>query len=168
MSRSAVDLGQVRANLHHLPLHAWSCRSDGHCDYLSRRWVDYTGVPEADHHGRGWLDAVHPDDRTRDGWDAFVAGAGEYDVNYRLRRHDGAYRWFKTRGSLARAADGAPLRVLGTTTDIDDQQRAEGDFARKDGRFVAGMTIHVAEPREWSPQVVALVEETAERTSPKW
>jgi PAS domain S-box-containing protein len=124
---SGLDLGQIRAVADHLPLLAWSCLPDGHCDYLSRRWVEYTGVPEADHLGRGWLDAVHPDDRdrTRVGWEGFDAGAAAYDVDYRLRRHDGAYRWFKTRGVLVRAADGTPLRVLGTTTDVDDQRRAE-------------------------------------------
>jgi PAS domain S-box-containing protein len=125
---SEPDLGQIRAVVDQLPQLAWSCLPDGHCDYLSRRWVEYTGVPESEHHGRGWLDAVHPDDRerTRDGWDAFVAGTAPYDVDYRLRRHDGAYRWFKTRGVLVRGANGKPLRVLGTTTDVDDQKRAEG------------------------------------------
>ena len=117
-----ADLEQIRAVVDHLPHLAWSCRPDGHCEYLSRRWVEYTGVPETEHHGTGWLSAVHPDDRerTRAGWEAFVAGAGEYDVDYRLRRRDGAYRWFKTRGVLATAAGGRPARVFGTTTDIDD------------------------------------------------
>ena len=121
------DLGQIRAVADALPQLAWSCRPDGSCDYLSRGWVTYTGVPEARHHGRGWLDAVHPDDRdrTRAGWEAFVAGRAEYDVDYRLRRHDGVYRWFKTRGVLVRDAAGAAVRVLGTTTDVDDQRRAE-------------------------------------------
>src|SRR4051812_39652926 len=83
-----ADLAQIRAVADVLPQLAWSCLPDGHCDYLSRRWVEYTGVPEAEHHGRGWLDAVHLDDRgrTRDVWEAFVAGTAEYDVDYRLRR----------------------------------------------------------------------------------
>ncbi|WP_439625447.1 PAS domain-containing protein [Gemmata sp.] len=122
----ATDLTQIRAVVDHLPQPAWTCRPDGHVDYLNRRWSEYTGVPEEEHHAGGWLAAVHPDDRerTKEVWDAFVAGA-EYDVNYRLRRHDGAYRWFKTRGTLVRDDAGVPVRVFGTTTDIDDQKQAE-------------------------------------------
>src|SRR6476620_9288616 len=107
---AATDLALIRAVADTLPQLVWSCLPSGHCDYLSRRWVEYTGVPEEEHHGSGWLRAVHPDDRdrTRDGWDAFVAGVADYDVDYRLRRHDGAYRWFKTRGVLIRDAAGLP------------------------------------------------------------
>src|SRR4051812_38972225 len=139
--RAGTDLGQIRAVSDHLPQLAWSCRPDGHCDYLSCRWVAYTGIPEAEHHGRGWLDAVHPDDRgrTRAAWDAFVAGAAEYDVDYRLRRHDGAYCWFKTRGVLLRGDDGAPLRVVGTTTDIDAQKRAEAALRESRERLDAAL-----------------------------
>jgi PAS domain S-box-containing protein len=132
----ASDLGQIRAVADYLPQLAWSCLPDGHCDYLSRRWVEYTGVPEAEHHGRGWLDAVHPDDRerTRQVWDAFVAGAADYDVDYRLRRHDGAYLWFKTRGVLVRDAGGNPVRVFGTTTDIDTQKQTDEKLREIDER----------------------------------
>ncbi|HVL12265.1 MAG TPA: PAS domain-containing protein, partial [Gemmata sp.] len=124
---AAPDLAHVRAVADQLPQLVWTCLPDGYCDYVSRRWVDYTGVPEAKHHGRGWLRAVHPADRgrTRAAWDAFVAGTGEYDVDYRLRRHDGAYRWFKTRGVLVRDGAGNPVRVFGTTTDVHAQKRAE-------------------------------------------
>ena len=124
---ASVELAQIRAVADLLPQLSWSCLPDGHCDYLSRRWVEYTGVPESRHHGRGWLDSVHPDDRAHTGacWDAFVAGEAEYDVDYRLRRHDGEHRWFKTRGVFVRDSHGAAVRVLGTTTDIDAQKRAE-------------------------------------------
>src|SRR4051812_34445874 len=116
-----TDLRQFRLLAEHLPQLVWTCLPTGHCDFLNRRWVDYTGVPEAGHHGHGWLDAVHPDDRRRtvDMWGAFMAGRADYDLEYRLRRHDGAYHWFKTRGRLLRAADGSILRVFGTCTDID-------------------------------------------------
>src|SRR4051812_39746150 len=127
LAPAATDLAYIRAVCDHLPQLAWACRPDGRCDYLSRRWVEYTGIPEATHHGASWLSAVHPDDRdnTRRAWVAFVEGDGEYDVDYRLRRYDGVYRWFKTRGVLIRDEGGVPARVVGTTTDVDDQKRAE-------------------------------------------
>ncbi|WP_168221614.1 PAS domain S-box protein [Aquisphaera giovannonii] len=124
---AATDLDQIRAVADFIPQLAWSCLPDGRCDYLNSRWVEYTGVPEERHHGLGWLDAVHPEDRDRSRrvWEAYIAGEGEYDVDYRLRRHDGAYRWFKARGHLVRSREGEPVRVLGTTTDVDDHRRVE-------------------------------------------
>lgn len=132
----ATDLRLIRAIADYLPQLVWSCLPDGHCDYLSRQWVEFTGVAEAEHHGSGWLNSIHPEDqaRTRATWEAFVAGRGEYDVDYRLRRHDGRYLWFKTRGSLVRDDDGTPLRVLGTTTEIDAQKRAEEHVREIDER----------------------------------
>jgi PAS domain S-box-containing protein len=134
--RLATELNQIRAVADNMPQLAWSCLPDGYCDYLSRQWVEYTGAPEKAHHGRGWLEAVHPDDRdrTRIGWDAFVSGLAEYDVDYRLRRHDGVYRWFKARGILVRDEAGVPFRVFGTTADIDDQKRTEERIRELDER----------------------------------
>ena len=84
----AADLAQIRAVADCMPVLAWSCLPEGDCDYLSQRWVEFTGVPEEEHHGRGWLTAIHPEDRDRtgSGWDAFIAGEAPYDVDYRLRR----------------------------------------------------------------------------------
>src|SRR5271166_5991802 len=48
-----------------LPQLVWSCLPNGHCDYLSRQWVEYTGVPEGEQVGLRWLEAIHPEDRTR-------------------------------------------------------------------------------------------------------
>ncbi len=140
-SEFSSALRDIRAVTDNLPQLAWSCLPNGHCDYLSRGWVEFTGVPEEEHHGRGWLDALHPEDReqTRDGWEAFILGLGPYDVDYRLRRHDGAYLWFKTRGVLIRDADGLPMRVVGTTTDIDAQKRAEQMYRESRERLEAAL-----------------------------
>ena len=116
---------RFRALVEGTPQLVWSTTADGACDYLSRQWVEYTGVPEADQLPFGWLDTLHPDDRDRSFacWRAAVEGRAEYDLEYRIRRHDGTYRWFKTRGVPVRAADGRTDRWLGTCTDIDDHKR---------------------------------------------
>ncbi|MBX9678063.1 MAG: PAS domain S-box protein [Gemmataceae bacterium] len=121
------DVGQIRSIADWLPQLVWSCLPNGSCDYVSRQWVEYTGVEETRHHGSGWLDAVHADDRprTKSVWVAFMEGKADYDVEYRLRRHDGAYLWFETRGVMIRDAQGKPLRIIGTTTDVDTQKRTE-------------------------------------------
>jgi PAS domain S-box-containing protein len=154
----ATDVLQIRAFADFFPQLAWSCLPDGYCDYLNRRWVEYTGVPEARHHGRGWLDAVYPDDRARTAvvWDAFVAGRADYDVDYRLRRHDGVYRWFKTRGVLVRSPDGKPVRVFGTTTDVDDQMRAEERDRESRERLEAALAASGTGTFRWDIRTNAL------------
>ncbi len=107
-----------------IPQLVWSTTPEGLCEYLSRQWVEYTGVPESRHHGFGWLEALHPEDRTRaaDAFAEAVAGRGTYDLEYRLRRHDGQYRWFKTRGLPVSDPDGRVSKWLGTCWDIEEQR----------------------------------------------
>src|SRR5882724_1671869 len=91
-----------------LPQLVWGARPDGECDYFSAQWTNYTGVGESDLLGWRWMDALHPDDRepTRQFWMESVAGRQPYDVDYRVRRSDGTYGWFKTRGTPIRDSDG--------------------------------------------------------------
>ncbi len=106
-----------------LPQLVWGCRADGGCDYLSPQWVAYTGVGMDEQLGLDWLDRViHPEDRERvlAHWMGAVAGRHPYDIEYRIRRHDGSYHWFKTRGTPFRDGDGAILSWFGTCTDIDE------------------------------------------------
>jgi PAS domain S-box-containing protein len=107
------------------PQLVWTTAPDGQCDYLSRQWVEYTGVPEDKHLGYGWLSSLHPNDRTPTAqvWEQAVAGNIAYDVEFRIRRADGAYRWFKVRGVPQKDSAGGINRWVGTCTDIDDQKR---------------------------------------------
>ena len=107
-----------------LPNLVWTDTPDGQCDYLSSQWGAYTGIPECDLLGLRWLDVLHPDDRERTFacWNAACKGEAVYDLEYRLRRHDGEFRWFKTRGVPVRDADGPIVKWFGTCTDVDDQQ----------------------------------------------
>jgi PAS domain S-box-containing protein len=105
-----------------MPQLVWSTLPDGCCDYLSRQWIEYTGVAETEHHGFGWLLAVHPDDRPAIAacWKAAVAGYADYDVKYRLRGRDGTYRWFAARGRALNDEQGQVVRWFGTSTDITE------------------------------------------------
>ena len=119
---------KTRALIEALPQLVWSCLSDGQCDYLSRQWIQYTGIPEQDQLGLQWLERViHPQDRGHvlEHWMGAVKGDHHYDIEYRIRRHDGAYRWFKTRGIPIRDSNGAILNWFGTCTDIQDRKEAE-------------------------------------------
>ena len=110
-----------------LPHLVWTCLPDGRCDYLSRQWVEYTGISEADQLGYGWVEQLHPEDRqrVRDAWGAAVRAGVGFDVEFRIRRADGQYRWFKTRAVPLRDLSGHIVKWFGSNTDSDEQRRAE-------------------------------------------
>jgi PAS domain S-box-containing protein len=124
---------QVRALLDSLPQLLWSSRADGHCDYFSPQWVTYTGVPPQDHRGEGWLDAIHPEERddVRRAWDQAVRGGLPFDTEYRIRRHDGVWRWFSSRASAVREDDGSVRRWFGTSSDITEIVEARRDLEER-------------------------------------
>ncbi len=120
-----------------LPQLVWIARPDGACDYFSMQWTQHTGVPEDRLLCWRWMETLHPDDRepTRQLWTNSVAGRGPYDVEYRVRRTDGEYRWFKTRGVPIRDSDGNIVKWFGTCTDITDLRRTEEALRESEERF---------------------------------
>jgi PAS domain S-box-containing protein len=112
----------------------------------------YTGIPEQELLGLAWLERViHPDDRERTlaCWLAAVADKGVYDLEYRIRRHDGQYRWFKTRGVPIRDGDGRIAKWFGTCTDIEDEKRAVEalrDADRRKDEFLATLAHELRNP----------------------
>ncbi len=114
-----------------LPQLVWTSQPDGFRDYFSRQWLQYTGVPEDEQLGFAWLDkVVHPADRerVRERWIAAMEGRSDYDLELRIRRADGQYRWFKARGTPVRD-DGRIVRWFGTCTDLTDIVEARETLA---------------------------------------
>src|SRR5207245_4562047 len=87
--------------------------------------------------GWRWLATLHPEDRepTRQFWLESVAGRHPYDVEYRVRRRDGDYRWFKTRGVPVRNGGGNIVKWFGTCTDITDLRQTEEALRASEERF---------------------------------
>ena len=115
-----------------LPQLVWTCLPDGRVDYLSRQWLDYTGMSEAEPLDAQWLKQVmHPDDlaATTASWAAAVDGRAPYDLEHRIRATDGTYRWFKTRGTPVTDAAGQTIKWFGTCTDIQDIVEARDTLA---------------------------------------
>lgn len=111
-----------------IPQLVWTCLPSGECNYLSKQWVEYTGIPEKEQLGLNWLQKViHPDDRERtyQHWMGAVEGKHPYDIEYRIRRHDGEYRWFRTRGAPLRDEAGKTTLWFGTCTDFHDLKFAQ-------------------------------------------
>lgn len=113
-----------------LPQLIWTCRPDGWCDYLSPQWMAYTGESQAESLGHGWTASVHPDDLQQASaqWAWTVTSGEPFDVEFRIRRHDGVYRWFRTMAMPARDASGSIIKWYGSNTDIDDRKRAEAEL----------------------------------------
>ncbi|WP_223649135.1 PAS domain-containing protein [Hymenobacter psoromatis] len=107
-----------------LPVFVWTATAAGQRDYFNPRWLEYTGKALADEQGEQWLADLHPDDRerVRTQWAQAVVAGTPYQVEYRLRRHDGQYRWILSRAHPRRDADGQISLWVGGATDIHDQK----------------------------------------------
>jgi PAS domain S-box-containing protein len=116
-----------RQTLESIPGMVFTTRPDGYCDYQSQQWVDYTGVPMSEHLGEGWNKLLHPEDRPRAfaAWRAAVEGKAPYDLEYRVRRRDGQYEWFKVIGRPIRDAAGQIVRWFGVAINIEAIKHAE-------------------------------------------
>jgi PAS domain S-box-containing protein len=115
----------------------FTTRPDGYCDYQSQQWVDYTGIPMSEHIGDGWNQLLHPDDRPRAfaAWRAAVGGLALYDLEYRVRRHDGAYEWFRVIGRPIRDASGGIVRWFGVAMNIEGLKQVEQALRASEARF---------------------------------
>jgi PAS domain S-box-containing protein len=122
-----------------IPMLAWSARPDGYCDFLNQRWLDFTGLSVEEARGWDWGAAIHPEDAKRlvDDWQIAMASGEFPDVEARMRRFDGEYRWFLFRASPMRDESGKIVRWYGTNTDIDDRKRAEVELQRSEARKTA-------------------------------
>jgi PAS domain S-box-containing protein len=115
-----------------IPQLVWTSRADGQVEYVNERWNEYTGIHSDEAIGEAWLAALHPEDRERalTAWEASVLSGETYEAEYRLRRHDGEFRWFLGRARPLRSEDGEIVRWFGTLTDIDEQKRTRDELQR--------------------------------------
>ncbi|MFT3966106.1 MAG: PAS domain-containing protein [Sphingobium sp.] len=125
---SALDASEwrFRTLADTMPQMVWSSRSDGYPDYFNARWYEFTGLTAEASEGDGWRQSLHPDDheRTAETWNRSVRTGEPYEIEYRLRRADGQYRWALARGLAMRAGNGRIIRWFGTCTDIHDHKIA--------------------------------------------
>jgi len=117
----------VRLVVDAMPTLAWSARSDGSADFFNQRWLDYTGLSTEQAHDWGWTVALHPDDVNGlvDYWRSVLTSGAPGEMEARLRRFDGVYRWFLFRATPSFDNDGEVVKWFGTNTDIEDRKRAE-------------------------------------------
>ncbi len=114
-----------------IPTLAWCNLPDGPNEFLNKGWHEYTGLSPEESHGWGWQTAFHPDDLPplMEKWKKMLVSGEPDEIEARLRRHDGVYRWFLIRAQALRDESGKILRWYGTSTDIEDRKRAEQALA---------------------------------------
>lgn len=129
---------QLQAGLlQRLPVSAWTLKPDGTPDFVNQVWLEFSGqtLDFVRSHPEAWMTAVHPEDReaaSRAFWDGVRSGQGFAMETRSLRVRDGTYRWHLNQAVVLRDAEGRVLKFVGTTTDIDDQKRAEEKLKRSE------------------------------------
>jgi PAS domain S-box-containing protein len=118
---------ELRRVVDTLPGLVWTARHDGHIDFLNQRWCEYTGLGVDEAYGRGWETAIYPEDLPEllERWRFILASGEPGEMEARLRRFDGEYRWFLFRTCPLVDASGQVVKWCGMNSDIEDRRRAE-------------------------------------------
>ena len=127
LQESRALRNDLRQAIDTIPTIVWSTAPDGTVDFMNRAWRDFTGI-SAEDAGRGrWVDTIHPDEAVRlhAERNAAIAAGRAYELDARLRRVDGSYRWVLRRAVPLRDEQGNIVKWYGTGTDIDDLKRTE-------------------------------------------
>jgi PAS domain S-box-containing protein len=158
-----TDLQLQVGLLQRLPVSAWTLSPDGTPDFVNQVWLEFAGqdLDFVRSHPEAWMSAVHTDDReaaARSLWEGVQSEQGFAFETRSLRARDGQYRWHLHQAVVLRDALGKVLKFVGTTTDIDDQKRAEealrralGDLAHINrvttmGELAASVAHEVSQP----------------------
>src|SRR2546426_2477198 len=122
-----LDLASLQQLVDSLPALIHRGRPDGYLDFFNRRWLDFVGLRLEDLEGWKWTTAIHPDDVTAlvTNWRACLESGRPLEIEARVRRADGVYRWMLHQKQPLRNAERQIVRWYGSSVDIDDRKRAE-------------------------------------------
>ena len=137
---------ESRLTIDTIPALVWAARPDGTAEFFNRHYLEFIGLSAEQAAGWGWTAAVHPADvdHLAVGWRRIMASEDSGAVEARLRRFDGAYRWFLFRANPLRDDSGAIVKWYGTNFDIEDRKRAEGAIETRE-RELRQMTETIPE-----------------------
>jgi len=133
--RSSQKRIESIANL--VPDLLWESEPDGYTDWYNQRWMEYTGQSFEEATGWGWTDAIHPDDREGSArrYAETVRDRKALRQEHRIRRHDGAYRWFVVSALPFIGVDGQVVKMYGAATDIHDRKQTEDALRESEEKF---------------------------------
>jgi PAS domain S-box-containing protein len=120
-----------------LPGLVWTALPDGHVDFLNQRWCEYTGLSVAEARGEGWQNAIHPDDLPEllNRWRSILTSNALGEMEARLRRFDGEYRWFLFRTRPLTDASGQVTKWCGLNIDIEETRQVEEALHARESHF---------------------------------
>jgi PAS domain S-box-containing protein len=120
------------------PVMIWMSGPDKLCNYFNQPWLEFTGGPLEAQLGHGWTAGVHPDDLNHclDTYTRAFNLRKPFKMQYRLRRHDGEYRWLLDIGVPRQNSAGSFAGYIGSCLDITDQKLAEAAMAKMGGRLI--------------------------------
>jgi PAS domain S-box-containing protein len=121
------------------PVLIWLADAGRSVSWVNQRWLDFVGRPLARELGRGWLENVHREDRSRcvQAYDRAYHARQTVQIEYRLRRHDGEYRWMLDHGVPRIGAGGEFNGYIGSCIDVTDRKLAEQEVAEARDRALA-------------------------------
>jgi PAS domain S-box-containing protein len=133
------------------PVMIWIAGTDGLCHYFNRPWLDFTGRSLEQEQGNGWSEGVHPDDLAScmTTYETSFKAHRPFQMEYRLRRHDGAFRWVLDRGIPRYDSHGAFDGYIGSCLDVTEQKEAEVSLRESDRRkseFLATLAHELRNP----------------------
>lgn len=114
------------------PILIWRAALDMGCDYFNERWLAFTGRSLEQEFGNGWAEGVHPDDfdRCLEVYVSHFKRRQAFEMEYRLRRHDGAWRWIFDRGVPYWSEVGGFLGFIGSCVDVTERVEAQNAARR--------------------------------------
>src|SRR5580658_10303702 len=125
-SRSVPSL-DIRLFVDRIPVFTWSTHPDGSVEFVNQRWREYAGLSQEESQGWGWQVAIHPEDLPplMEKWRELLISGEPGEIEARMRRHDGVFRWFLIRFEPFRDETGKIVMWYGVSTDIESLKQAQ-------------------------------------------
>ena len=128
VAETALQSSELRFRMlcDNAPMMFWICGPDKLCTWINRRWLEFVGQPLEHELGYGWLESVHPDDRATcmRTYETSFDARQPFTTEYRLRRHDGEWRWVLGSGAPNIDVDGAFAGYLGSCIEVTEHKQA--------------------------------------------